>query len=200
MTTRARSRAPRSRILWPSLRFVCFSDLDYGVVQYHADGLKLYAQWIEENVHGPLQYPLAQLLRQLAKKPNAIRELNKHRNRVPNGTRALNIVVHYLAKKELMEAKARATNERLHAKAAHQKARGVSDVWGVTDKQVQGYVRKHENEARARMEDLLKSCLRRPEPKNRLALLADLDADMKHRSRYPHLRARKKARANARRK
>jgi len=158
--------------LWPRLGLDRAGALDHVVVQYDRSWLLHAAGQVATNMRGPLRHGLAELLTQLADKPGAIKALNDGRNHAtaPQSTRGLNVIVHYLAAKELsIGSPAR---------------QYVADAWSITDSAVKALNGKYAKAARTALNQLIEL---RPTAE-RTEVLRLIEADMRDRARLPWMR------------
>lgn len=158
--------------LWPNLGLVWHGPLDHAVVQVDRDWLLHAAGQVEISMRGPLRYSVVELLKHLAGKPMAIKDLNAGPNHqtAPQKVRGLNVVVHYLAAKEL---------------AIKSPARQyVATTWNIEDTSVKSLNRSYAKAAHAELEKLIELW----PALERVEVLRRIDADMSVRARLSWLR------------
>ncbi len=172
----APTEAPR---LWPRLGFVNVGPLDYLVPQYDVAWLTHNAHQLQTDPRRPTDWNIGQFLRQIAETPAAIKELNRCLERAPESIRALNIAVHFRAKRESGET---------FKKALYQ----VALTWNCAEGTVKAADRDHGRAARSEL-DALVQLVEKSRGSQRLAILAMLWDDMADRAKLSWFAARKPA-------
>jgi hypothetical protein len=174
--------------LWRRLGVERVGSLDYSVPQYHAEWLTHAANQLqgtpEEPVPTrPLDHAIGACLLLLSETPSALKELNHYLQRAPQKVRALNVAVHYCARREL------------DGEGNSSRSRGiVAQTWGIKDASVKDAHRKYGKDAALELEHLVKLCTSRPhQPCTRSEVLEALDADMCERARLPWFKLREAA-------
>jgi hypothetical protein len=151
-------------VFWPALDLYTIDGLDHVTAEYDADVLKLAAAMIEAGkpLDQEMAFAVAGALREIA-------EPSRHPDITPQPVRALNIAVHYLARKELDKKSASAFGH-------------VAGVWGISQATAQDLNASGRADAPGLLEWIVENRLAHGGFGERKDVLTALDLDMQWRA------------------